>query len=359
VRLRRLAPEDPEFVPYPGAAKLAPIEAAWSEKTALQSPAERAQLVADAIAQAKKRGVVLAGFLSQTARTEAVATRRGFFGVHHGTTLTLSTTARTSDGSGTGSGWASTGGVQPAQLDVAAATERACETALQSRKPQPLDPGVYPVVLEAAAVAELLDYLGWSLEQRSADEGRSFASKPGGGTRVGEKLLGALTLRCDPRSTVLPSAPFDHEGMVREAPAFIDGGVLKRLRVSRYWAKKTGVRPDAWYGEKIASGGTASRADLIGGLDRGLVVTRFWYTNLLDPKTLTVTGLTRDGVFLVEKGKIVRPVNNFRFNQSILDLFAQTDAYGPAVRIDSDEVSNVAPPLRCARFHMASRSDAV
>jgi predicted Zn-dependent protease len=340
-----------------GAATLEPVAAAWSESAARATPADRGALVADALALAQRRRLMLAGFLDQTARTEVVATRRGFFGAHHQTTCRMSTTARTSDGSG--SGWASAGGVSPADVDVRAATEVACDKAERSRHPRQLDPGVYSVVLEPAAVAEVLGFLAGALEQREADEGRSPFTRAGGGTRVGERLFGSLTVSSDPRAPALPSAPFDREGMVRAPITLIRNGTLERLRVSRYWGKKTAHAADADFDNVLALGGTTPQAELVAGLDRGLLVTRFWYTNLLDPQRLILTGLTRDGVFLVEKGKVVAPVNNFRFNQSVPELFAACDAYGPAVPIYQGWFAAHAPALRCARFHMASRSDAV
>jgi predicted Zn-dependent protease len=352
--LAELAPEDPEFVPDVGATELQPVPAAWSDAAASAGPEARADLVATGLAEVKKRKLIGAGFVQQECGTEVVATRRGFFAVHHGSYGSLSTTVRTPDGSG--SGWASANGVKPENLDMATAAAVACDKAERSHKPQPLDPGEYPVVLEAAAVRELLLFLGNELQARAADEGRSCFAKAGGATRVGERLLGALHLSSDPRSSLLPGAPFDGEGVARQPVTWVADGTLKRLAYSRYWAKKTGHAADARPHALIARGPkTTSAADLIAGLDRGLLVTRFWYIRMLEPQTLRVTGLTRDGVFLVEKGKIVRPVNNFRFNQSIVDMFANTEAYGAPIAVDGA----VAPALRCRRFHMASRSDAV
>jgi predicted Zn-dependent protease len=195
-----------------------------------------------------------------------------------------------------------------------------------------------------------------AFDARSADEGHSPFTKPGGGTRVGEKLLGELTLRADPWDPLLPSAPFDRQGMPRPPIAFVENGVVKKLGNSRYWAKKMKRQADANYEALIPTGPKPQTlAELVAGLERGLVVTRFWYIRMLDPQLVTVTGLTRDGVFLVDKGQVVGPVNNFRFNQSVLHMFANADGYTAPLRTPE----GVAPALRCKAFHMASKSDAV
>jgi predicted Zn-dependent protease len=200
-----------------------------------------------------------------------------------------------------------------------------------------------------------------SLDARTADEGRSAFSKPGGGSRIGEKLFGALTLRSDPWSTVVPSAPFDNEGLPRPPATWVDGGMLKKLRNSRYWAKKMNRAADARYAGYLPTGPRADGIDaLIAGLERGLLVTRLWYIRMVEPQTVTVTGLTRDGVFLVENGKISGPVNNFRFNQSVVQMFADAEAYTAPVRAPGESGEPLAAPaIRCKAFRMSSKSDAV
>ncbi|HXU69754.1 MAG TPA: metallopeptidase TldD-related protein [Polyangia bacterium] len=355
LELARVAPDDPEYVPSPGAATMKPVTAAWSDMPV--GPDDRAALVADAIAVAKKEGLLGYGFVRNFRVTEVAATRRGFFGIHHGTGCDSTTTARTP--SGDGSGWGCAGAVAFKDVDLAGAARIACDKAQRSRKPQPLDPGVYPVVLEPAAVGGLLSMS--MLEARTADEGRSPFSKPGGGSRVGEKLFGSLTLKSDPWSLVVPSAPFDNEGMPRPPVTWVEAGLLRKLRNSRYWAKKMKRAADARYDTSLPTGPKSESLEaLIAGLERGLVVTRLWYIRTVEPQTATVTGLTRDGVFLVENGKIVHPVNNFRFNQSIIGMFADAEAYSAPVRV-TDEGGDplAAPAVRCKAFRMSSRSDAV
>lgn len=355
LELARVAPEDPELVPSPGAATMKPVPAAWSD--APMSADDRAALVADAIAAATKQQLVGYGFLQHERRSEVTATRRGFFGIHHQTGCDVTTTARTP--SGDGSGWACAGAVAWKDVDLPAAARSACDKALRSRGARPLPPGVYPVVLEPAAVAGLLEML--PLEQRRADEGRSAFSKPGGGSRLGEKLLGTLTLRGDPWNPLVPSAPFDDEGLPRPPITWVKSGVLEKLYTSRYWAKKTGRPADADYRIAVPSGPRVEATEaLVAGLERGLVITRFWYIRPVEPQTATATGLTRDGVFLVEKGKIVGPVSNFRFNQSVTQMLADTDAWGAPTRVTGEGGDPlVAPAIRCKAFRMSSKSDAV
>ncbi|HWE28787.1 MAG TPA: metallopeptidase TldD-related protein [Polyangia bacterium] len=355
LELARVAPDDPEFVPSPGVATMKPVPAAWSDAPVTAD--DRAALAADAIAEAKKHQLIGYGFVQHERATAVTATRRGFFGIHHETGCDATTTARTPNGDG--SGWACAGAVAFKDVDLAGAARIACEKALRSRAAKPLEPGVYPVVLEPAAVAGLLAMI--SFEQRQADEGRSVFSKSGGGSRVGDKMLGALTLRSDPWNALMPSEPFDNEGMPRPPITWVDGGTLKKLHTSRYWAKKTARPADARYRTMVPSGPRADTMDaLVAGLERGLLVTRLWYIRSVEPQTATVTGLTRDGVFLVDKGKVVGPVNNFRFNQSVTQMFADTEAWGAPVRVSGEGgYPLVAPAIRCKAFRMSSKSDAV
>jgi predicted Zn-dependent protease len=357
LEMAKLAPDDPEYMPSLGPSAVKPVSIAWSDEPV--GADERAAIAADAIALAKKNTLVGAGFLQSWRWSEVVATRAGFFGIHHGTSIDMTTTARTGDGGG--SGWAATGGVGLKDLDPKGAAETACDKALRSKGARPLEPGKYAVVLEPAAVAGLSAQLGWSMDARAADEGHSPFTKKGGGQRLGEKLLGELTLRADPWSPVMPSAPFDFQGMPRTPVTFVDNGVIKKLHNSRYWAKKMKRPADAYYDAYIPTGPKPqTMAELVGGLERGLLITRFWYIRMVDPQTLTMTGLTRDGVFLVENGKITAPVNNFRFNQSVLAMFADADGYSQTVRSAFEDGGNVAAPgLRVKSFNMASKSDAV
>jgi predicted Zn-dependent protease len=217
------------------------------------------------------------------------------------------------------------------------------------------------VVLEPAAVAELLRFLVTSFDARQADEGRSFFSRKGGGTRVGEKLYSdAVTLVSDPADPAAPGAPFDAEGLPRGPAVWIENGVQKQLEVSRFWARKTGVAATAEPHVYHLKGGTAASVDeLVRGTKRGLLVTRFWYSRWLDRQTALATGLTRDGTFLVENGEIVGPVNNFRWNESAAALLRNVEAMTRESVLTPMTDDLVVPAMRVAEFNMASVSEAV
>ncbi len=355
-------PDNPEYMPDLGAASFAPVPAAWSRRTALLTVEERAQQVAAAIAEFKQGGKQGAGFLETSAQSSAHVTRAGFFGLHHETSCTLSTTARTPDGRG--SGGAAQAGIDFSAIDARAAAAVAADLALRNHEPSALPPGDYTVVLEPSAVASLLNGLLEAIDLRDAEEGHSPFTKQGGPpgqTRIGERIFGDATVRVDPRLSLVPSAPYDNDGMVRRGINFIEDGVLRGLSASRYWAQKTGRAPMADYRTMQLTGPRVqTTAELIAGVERGLLVTRFYYLRTLDPQKLSVTGLTRDGVFLIENGKVTRAVNNFRFNQSVIDLLANADGYGaPVCALNDDNEMCAAPALRSHKFHMASVSNAI
>ena len=298
--------------------------------------------------------VVIAGFYEHEARMYAIATTTGLWAHHAWTSSELTCTARTPDG--TGSGWAGTSSNRVSDLDARALAKIAVDKAVKSAKPTKLDPGRYTVALEPAAVAELLGFLSGSLGARHADEGRSFFSKPGGGTRVGEKVFPeTITLRSDPADAQLAALPFDREGLPLAPTAWIDKGTVTGLTYGRFWAKKQNKPPTGQPGGWILEGGKTSRDELLKGIKRGVLITRLWYLRSLDPQAILVTGLTRDGTFLVENGAITRPVNNFRFNESPVHMLASCDAMTAGSIVGGMR----APALRTHEFNLASITEAV
>jgi predicted Zn-dependent protease len=298
----------------------------------------------------------VAGFFEHGGASVALATSAGLFAHHRASSASFSCTARTGDG--TGSGWAGAASNRSAEVDATRAGAIAVDKAVRSAKPRRLEPGRYTVILEPAAVSELLGFLTSALDARSADEGRSFFSRPGGGNKVGETLFGPeVTLKSDPTVAALGARPFDGEGLPAPAVSWIDKGKLTGLVYSRFWAAKQGKaptgRPQGWQ----LVGGTTPRADLLKGVKRGVLVTRFWYTRWVDPQSVLITGLTRDGVFLIENGEIVAPVNNFRFNESPVTMLKNVEAMSPA-EVAPDASARV-PALRTAGFNLASISEAV
>jgi predicted Zn-dependent protease len=360
-RLARLAPEDPELMPELGPQSYATVSA-YVERTAGLDPEVRAGAVQRAVAAAGAAGkgageIFSAGFLDAGARAIAVATSAGLFAYHRATDASFSMTARTPDG--TGSGWASAGARDWGRIDPAAIGRTAAQKAVASRNPGALDPGLYTAVLEPLAVGDLMPLLAGALNARTADEGRSPFSKPGGGTRIGERVVDErVTLYSDPADPTLLGQPFDNEGLPIGRTVWIEKGILRNLSYSRFWAQKQGRQPTGApaAGGLALTGGTRSTEELIAGCERGILVTHFFYVRSLEPRTVLYTGLTRDGTFLIEKGRVTRALKNFRWNESPLLMLNRLEDIG---RPEPTAAGRLMPSLRISRFDFSSLSDAV
>jgi predicted Zn-dependent protease len=365
--MARLAPENPEQMPLLARQTYVPTKNSLDPATAKLTPEARAKAVKTAIGAADAAKVSIAGFVRHGSDSLLIGNTAGLAAYHTWTSCGMSCTARTSDG--TGSGWAGAGSNRMADIEPEVLAKTAVDKATSSAKPQKLEPGRYTVVLEPAAVASLLAFFTGSLDARRADEGRSFFSK----RRPGDKLFPeSITLRSDPTDAGLGALPFDSEGFPFAPTRWIDKGVLTALPYTRYWAKKQGKQPTGRVGGFgggggggggvgwILEGGSASRDDLIKGIKRGVLITRFWYLRALDPQTILATGLTRDGVFLIENGAITHPVNNFRFNESPVQMLARCDGLGiSAIPSGVEGGATRAPVLRTHEFNLASISEAV
>jgi predicted Zn-dependent protease len=361
--IAKLSPENPEAMPAIGPQTFTSVKAFFDD-AAGASPDWRATSVGAAIALSKKKDVVSAGFVETSAQVQAVANSKGLYGFDRYTSADYNLTARTPDGSG--SGWASKSYNELRQLDPAKLATAAIEKAAQSKNPVAIDPGKYTVVLEPAAVADLLAYFIFSAAARQADEGRSYFSKKGGGNRIGERVLGEnVRIFSDPGHPLAPSVAFDNEGLPIGRNQWVENGVLKDLMYSRFWAQKQGKTATAGPSNIIMEGGNATMADLIAGTERGILVTRFWYIRSLDPQTILLTGLTRDGLFLIEKGKVTRALKNMRWNDSPVTALSNVEAMTPAERAVSGEgiggsgLALVCPAARLREFTFSSASDAV
>ena len=363
MRLARLSPEDPESMPELTAQTYADVPG-FIEATANLGPEARAAAVRRVLDRATDVGrpagdVFVAGYLEATAGARAIANNRGLFAYHRSTDSSLSTTVRTPDR--TGSGWASAGARDWAAIDPGALGARAAQKAVASRNPQAIEARPYTVVLEPGAVADLIPLLSSALNARTSDEGRGPFAKRGGGNKLGEKVADErVTVYSDPADPELLAQPFDNEGFPVTRRVWIENGKLKSLQYSRFWAQKQGAEPTGtgfgFPGGLKMAGGTKSTEDLIAGTERGVLVTRFWYIRSLDPRTVLVTGLTRDGTFLIENGKITRSLKNFRWNESPLFLLNKIEEIGRAERTAAGQVM---PSIRAKDFNFTSLSDAV
>ena len=361
-RIARLAPEDPELLPELGPQQYQD-SIAWSDATASMEPEARAEAVRAITSRAIKAGFTSTGYLEANAGSFAVANSKGLFAYSRSTGSAFTTTVRTPDG--TGSGWAGASDNDFRRIDPVALAERAIDKARRSMNPVAIEPGRYTVVLEPTAVANLVQLISGALGARNADEGRSFFSKAGGGNKIGEKVVDErVTLTSDPLDPRVPANTFCGVGLPNQKVTWIENGVVRNLAYDRFWAQRTGKAPVSAGGTLAMSGGTSSLEELIASTERGILVTRFWYIRPVDPRTILYTGLTRDGTFLIENGKVTRPVKNLRYNESPIFMLNNLMAMGRPERVSASESGGpgqaiIVPPIKCRDFNFTSTSDAI
>ncbi|MEO6444229.1 MAG: TldD/PmbA family protein [Gemmatimonadaceae bacterium] len=359
-KLARLAPDDPEAMPLLGPQQYQRVEA-YFPSVANMDPSQRAKVALTALEPARAaRDITAAGFLINNVGATALGNSAGLFAYHRTTNSNYTVTVRTTDG--TGSGWAGAEHNDAGEVDYAAISQRAIEKARASRSPVAVEPGRYTVILEPQAVGDLAQLIGFYADARATDEGRSPFVKQGGGTKIGEKILDErVNIYADPYDPMVRAQPFDGDGLPLGRQEFIQNGVLKTLYYSRFWAKKKGVPPTGAPTSFLMSGGSASVDEMIRSTPRGILVTRLWYLREVDPRTILYTGLTRDGTFLIENGKITRAVKNFRFNDSPLFMLNNLEMLGRPERLAGTEAGGavVVPAIKVRDFNFTSLSDAI
>jgi len=360
--LARISPENPEYMPELGEQRFSEVNAYYASTGDLTTES-RARASSIAVKAADAAKVMASGFIDVSAGSSGIATSNRLFGYHSGTGVASTLTVRTLDGQS--SGWAGDEGADWTTIEserIAADAVRKCQ---QWRGKSALEPGKYEVVLEPTAVGMLMLRMMNVFDARQAEEGRSFLSKRGGGTLLGEKLFDErITVVSDPTEKNAETSPFTNAGLPVQRETWIENGVLKTMSYSRFWADRKGVAPKPAGTNFIMSGGTASVDDMIKETPRGVLITRFWYIRGLNPRIVSFTGLTRDGTFLIENGKVTRPITNFRFNQSLSELLANVQVMGRPVRVCASESSTVGPPvvvpaLKVKDFFLSSVSDAI
>jgi len=357
--LAMLAPENPEYMPFLGPQQYGESKT-FVQATSDMLPKDRTDAVAESLKISKEYKQIAAGFLENGSGFAAMMNSHGLFAYCTETNVAFNVTVRTEDGKG--SGYASKGYNDFKQLDVKKATETAAKKAAGSADARAIEPGKYTVILEPMAVSVLLENLMFGLDARQADEGRSFLSLPGGKTRLGEKMVDErVNIYSDPNYPDLPSRTWAQDGRPQEKIIWVENGVIKNLSSSRYWAQKKGIKPIPGPDRMIMQGGKATLEELIKGTEKGILVTRLWYIRTVDPQTLLLTGLTRDGTFYIENGQIKFPIKNLRFNESPIIMLNNIDELGISERCVSDESTNhyVLPPMRVRDFTFTSLSDAV
>ncbi len=358
--LAKLSPDDPENMPPLGPQTYLPVSS-WFDSTANLSPEDRARAALTALEPSRKAGdLKSAGFIVVNAESTALGNNKGLFAYNRSTTANYTLTVRTDDG--TGSGWAGAEHPDWTKLDFAAISAHAINKARLSRNPVAIEPGRYTVILEPQAVGDLVQLMAFALAARNADEGRSAFAKQGGGNKIGEKIVDSrVTIVSDPQDLQVLSQPFDGQGLPLARQVWVENGVLKQLFYSRFWAQKQGKVATGFPTSIKMMGGTTSLDDMIKSTPRGVLVTRLWYLRQVDPRTILFTGLTRDGTFLIENGKVSKAIKNFRFNESPLFLLSNLEALSPSVRIAGSEGGGavVMPAIKAKDFNFTSLSDAV
>ena len=357
--IARLAPENPEYVPMLGPQTYLKTDT-FAQSTDNITPDFRAKATFDSLDPCRQKNLTAAGYMEDTTGFTAIGNSKGLYGYNRSTGVDFSITVRTADGKG--SGYVARGYSDASNLDTAAATRIAMQKASASASAKALEPGKYTVILEPTAAAVLMEQVFFGMDARSADEGRSFLSKPGGKTKLGEKLMDPrVTIYSDPTNADLPASPWAGDGQAQKKIMWIDKGVVTNMFYSRYWAQKQGKPSVPFPNNAIMAGGTASLEDMIKSTTRGILVTKLWYIREVDPQTLLYTGLTRDGTFYIENGKIKNAIKNFRFNESPVIMLNNLEALGRPERALSTESnqSHLLPPLKIREFTFTSLSDAV
>ncbi|MFQ3217890.1 MAG: putative Zn-dependent protease [Paraglaciecola sp.] len=357
--LAKLAPENAEYMPlFPKQSYLKANT--YFASTARVTPENRAQAAEDSIKPSKKNKLVAAGFLEDEVTVSAIINSKGLFAYNTSTNVDFSVTIRSEDGKG--SGWTSANYSDYQLLDTAKLSQIAIKKSIRSIDAKAMEPGKYTVILEPAASVDLLENMMRAFDQRSADEGRSFLSnkvaegQQGSKNKLGQKMFDErVHIYSDPQHPIAPTAPFAGNGYPLGRIDWIKEGKISNMPNSPYWAKHTKREYLPRPANIIMSGGDESLQEMIKNTRRGVLVTRLWYIRSLDPQTLLYTGLTRDGTFYIENGKIKYPIKNFRFNESPIVMLNNIEALGQPERING----NMIPPMKIRDFTFSSLSDAV
>ncbi len=349
--LARSAAEDLEFLPPPGPQTYPTLDT-YDAAAASLSPEQRAAAIAETCDLARAKGAECFGSYASSATRHRLWNSAGLTFDHEYTSLLYANTAK---GAAT-TGWAKRHAHGLGAMDTRRAAEIAIDKATRFDAVGTVEPGEYTVVLEPSAFADLLSWVQWTIDAKMNDEGLMPWS-PKVGTRVCTDLL---TMRSQPGHTMLGGYPAIEDGLAAPSVTWIDGGVLRTLAYSRFWAEKSGVavtgHPGNFIVEAAAAGhGTKTAEEIVRGVERGILITRFWYMNFVDEMSLTITGMTRDGLFLIENGEIVGALQNMRFNDSPLSFLNKVSEVGKSeVAVGEWDEAMLCPPVRIDGFHFTS-----
>jgi PmbA protein len=353
IAITKSAEPDPDILPLAEPQSIAAVDR-YRDSIARCTPEERARSVAEAIAVVEAASQTAAGIYSTGEAVYALLNSRGVFAYHSETMAKFSITAMAADSSG----WAKASSVGRDGIDPVSLATTASRKAALSKAPRELPPGRYTVILEPAAVLDVLGQMFPDFGATALDDQRSFLTG-----RLGEKLFGDnISIYDDVYHPLQAGAPFDGEGVPRRRLTLVDAGAPRELAYCRSAAGRKGVEPTGHgfplpneYGEMplniVIAGGRSSIEEMIASTPKGILVTRLWYIREVDPYEKIMTGMTRDGAFLVENGAIVCGVKNFRFNQSLVRMLANVEQLSPAVRACGEEAFDmVVPAMRVRDF---------
>jgi predicted Zn-dependent protease len=352
--LARSQPKNPDLLPMPGPQNY-PRVARYFPATAGATPQDRAAAVAKVTEFAQQNRQTAAGIFSTGASLSAMANSKGLFASYRQSRAEFSITVLEQDSSG----WAKASAPDREQIDPQALAERASQKAAASRHPKEVPPGRWTVILEPAAVLDLVGFLFYDFAGTAVVDQRSCFTN-----RIGKQVMGEnVSIHDDVTHALQSGPPFDGEGLPRQTVLLVDRGVPRHLVYARATAKKMKTKPTGHGlplpnqdGEApfnlVFSGGTTSLDTMIATTDRGILLTRLWYIREVDPYEKILTGMTRDGSFLVENGKISAGIRNFRFNQNILEMLSNVGQMSPAVRAAGEEsFEMVVPAMKVRDFH--------
>ena len=355
--LASIAPEDPEWVELLPEQTYSDRLPAFDEVTATLSPLKKGEIIQQVCSLSKDAGVNGSGTLSFQVSLNAIGNSAGLRGCDRTTEADFSYTARVENGSS----WNRCTAWSIEQLPILELTERVIQRAIASRNPQTIKPGDYTVIFEPSAFASLLPWVIWNLDARAADEGRSFMSRSDDagkpiGNKIGEQLFNPIVrVQRNSANPLLQGGRFFSNGLSNKELDIIRDGIPQTLAYSRYWAKEQGKEPTGSMYPIVMTGSDKTVADLITSTERGILVSRAWYVRYVNPRTLEVTGMTRDGTFLIENGKISHPVKNLRFNQCLPEMLKNVVALSQAKRCGG----SVIPGCKVENFHFSSITDSI
>jgi PmbA protein len=354
--LAQSQPKDPRLLPMPGKQRYRPVRR-FVKGTAQLSPEDRARAVRRACDLAVKNGQVAAGIFESTQAQTAMGNSRGLFAAYRDTHAVFSITMQ----EGSAASWAKANHADVRDIAPQKLAERASEKAHRATNAKELEPGRYTVILEPAAVLDLVGFMFYDFAATAVNDKRSCFNE-----RMGKQLFGKnISIADDVHDPQQLGAPYDGEGIPRQRVLLVEQGTPKNLVYARATAKAAGAKPTGHgfplpneYGEApmnlVFSGGTSSLEEMISSTGRGLLVTRLWYIREVDPYEKVLTGMTRDGLFLLEKGRITCAARNFRFNHSILEMLRNVEMLSPAVRATGEEAFEmVVPAMKIRDFHFS------